>query len=186
MTISPRWQCVAWLSALSLLAGQLPGALEALAWQRDAIADGQWGRMLTAHVAHLDARHLLFNLLGLVVIAELLLEGWRLSDLWSLLLASALGTSLFLWVGEPGLRWYVGMSGALHGLWAGAALLGWLRSRSGLAVLALAVLAAKLLFLDEATGPTPVVTVAHVYGMASGVLWALLRTTPFHRMKHFD
>lgn len=186
MTIAPRWQCVVWLSALSLLAGQLPGALEALAWQRAAIADGQWGRMLTAHVVHLDARHLLFNLLGLVVIAELLLEGWRPADLWSLLLASALGTSLFLWVGEPQLRWYAGMSGALHGLWAGAALLGWLRSRGGLAALALAALAAKLLFLDPSASSTPVVTVAHVYGMASGVLWALLRTAPFPRMKHFD
>jgi rhomboid family GlyGly-CTERM serine protease len=186
MTIAPRWHCVAWLVALSLLANRWPGALEALAWQREAIADGQWLRILTAHLAHLDTRHLAFNLLGLMVIAELLLEDWRLPDLLSLLLVSALGTSLLLWIGEPGLRWYVGMSGVLHGLWAGAALLGWLRQRNRLAAIALAALALKLLLLDPTSGPTQVVGIAHGYGMLSGLLWALVRTVTFHPTGHFD
>jgi rhomboid family GlyGly-CTERM serine protease len=190
MTITPRWHCVAWLLALSLLANRWPGALQALAWQREAIADGQWGRILTAHLAHLDTRHLIFNLLGLVLIAELLLEGWRLRDLLSLLLASALGTSLLLWIGEPGLRWYAGLSGLLHGLWAGAALLGWLRQRNQLAAIALAALALKLLLLDPTSGPTsgptPVVGVAHGYGTLSGILWTLVRTATFHPTRQFD
>lgn len=186
MNISPRWQCVLWLVALSLLAGCLPGGLEALAWQREAIGGGQWGRLLTGHLAHLGLRHLLFNLLGLIVIAELLLEGWRLPALLSLLLASALGTSLFLWVGEPGLRWYAGLSGLLHGLWAGAALIGWLDGRSRLAAVALGALALKLLLLNHAAASVPVVPVAHVYGAASGLLWALVRSAPFPRLNHFD
>ncbi len=186
MKISPRWQCVLWLSALSLLAGLLPRGLEALAWQRDAIADGQWGRILTAHLVHLGPTHLLFNLLGLAVIAELLLEGWRWQDLLSLMLASAVGTSLFLWVGEPELRWYAGMSGALHGMWAGAALAGWLRSRQWLAAGALVALGVKLLALNGGSGAMPVVPVAHVYGAAAGLLWALIRTAPFPRASRFD
>ncbi len=186
MTIAPRWQCVVWLSALSLLAGWLPDGLDALAWRREAIAEGQWGRILTAHFIHLGPRHLLFNLLGLVLIAEWLLKGWRPADLGSLLLASAVGTSLFLWIAEPGLQWYAGMSGALHGLWAGAALAGWLRSRHGVAAVALLALGVKLLVLNEGAAGMPVVPSAHVFGAASGLLWALVRTAPFPRASRFD
>lgn len=186
MKLSARWQCVSWLSALSLLAGLLPEALDFLAWRRDAISEGQWGRLLTGHLVHLDQRHLWFNLLGLLVIAELLLEGWQTKTICSLLLASAAGTSLFLWVGEPGLHWYAGLSGLLHGLWAGGALTGWLGTRRWLFGTALALLATKLLFLNQGSDTIPVLPVSHVYGAASGLLWAWVRSAPFPWSDHFD
>ncbi len=175
MRLSPSWQAGLALAALSLLAGVLPGALPALEWERHAIADGQWARLLTAHVAHLDAHHLLFNLLGLALIIDLLMECWRWHALASLLLFSALGTSLLLWFCEPGLQWYAGLSGLLHGLWAGAALDGCLRRRSLLHAGALLALAIKLGWLNQGAGAMPVLPVAHAYGAASGLLWALLR-----------
>lgn len=179
------------LALLSAASAMLPGALDALAWRRTALDSGQWERLLTAHVAHLGPHHLLFNLLGLLLITELLLERWRGTAIVSLGLASAFGTSFLLWYGEPHLQWYAGLSGMLHGLWAGAALSGWLQSRSRLHLGALAALAAKLVWLNPGTAAMmigsemPVVAVAHLYGAASGLAWAILRRV-WRRLRHLD
>ena len=191
MRWQPRWHACIALGLLSVAATLLPGARTALEWQRAALDGGQGYRLLTAHLSHLGPYHLLFNLLGLLLISELLLECWRGVDIGSLSLASALGTSALLWYGEPGLQWYMGLSGLLHGLWAGAALTGWLQQRSRLHLPALMALAAKLLWLNAGTadiplGPAiPVVAVAHVYGAASGLAWAVLRRV-WRRLRHFD
>lgn len=175
MTLSPRWLAAGALALLALLSGARPESLAALEWQRSAIVDGEWHRVLTAHVAHLDTHHLLFNLLGLAVMVELLMEQWAWVDLATLILVSALGTSLLLWWCEPELRWYAGMSGLLHGLWAGAALHVCLRRRSAIHAAALLALAIKLVWLNHGTGAIPVLPIAHVYGAFSGLLWALMR-----------
>lgn len=189
--LQARWPACAALALLSAAATALPGALAALEWQRAALASGEWTRLLTAHLAHLGLHHLLFNLLGLLLIAELLLERWRAADLLSLGLASALGTSLLLWYFEPDLQWYAGLSGLLHGLWGGAALTGWLRTRAPLPACALGALAVKLAWLNPAVpvavaGPVmPVIAVAHLYGAASGLAWAV-SIRAWRRLRHFD
>lgn len=105
-----------------------PHALTHFRYDRAALSSGEWWRMATGHLVHLNMPHLLFNLLGLFLICELL---WR--DLpWShglgLLLSAAIGTSALLFWLHPELAWYAGLSGALHGLWAGCALAGlWFR-----------------------------------------------------------
>ena len=182
-----RWQLVLALALLSVAATLWPGALAALEWQRTAIDGGDWFRLLGAHVAHLSLRHLLFNLLGLALLAELLMERWHGRDIVSLCLASALGTSLLLWRFEPGLQWYVGLSGLLHGLWGGAALAGWREARSRLHAGALAALAIKLAWLNPAASATdlPVVPDAHLYGAASGLAWATL-IHAWRRLRHLD
>ncbi len=186
--LSPRWHMVVMLALLSVAGTALPGALAALEWHRTAIDGGDWFRLLGAHVAHINARHLLFNLLGLSLLAELLMEHWRGAAIVSLCVASALGTSLLLWHREPDLQWYAGLSGLLHGLWGGAALAGWLDLRSRLHACALAALFAKLIWLNPATGVSadlPVVPVAHLYGASSGLAWAAL-ICAWRRLRHLD
>lgn len=185
MRLSPRWQAGIALAACSVLVGALPGGREALEWERGAIAGGQWWRMLSAHFAHLNAHHLLFNLLGLALLLELLTEGWKWSALATLILCGALGTSLLLWFCEPGLRWYAGLSGLLHGLWAGAAIDACLRRQRWLPAFALLALAAKLAWMNHGSGELPVLPIAHVYGAASGILWALLRHA-YSMLRQFD
>lgn len=187
----------------------MPGARGLLEWQRAALDGGQWLRLMSAHLAHLDSAHLLFNLLGLLLIAELLMERWRAAFLLSLVVTSAMGTSVFLWCFEPQLQWYTGLSVLLHGLWAGAALTGCLRRDGLLPAGALAALAVKLAWLHPALSlmaltpaialppgmlamqalsgvpAQPVVTVAHLYGAFSGFAWAGA-SHAWWRLRHLD
>ena len=77
-------------------------------------------------------------------------------------------------VGRPGVQWYLGISGLLHGAWAaGAATFAVRGQRAGWIMLA--ILAGKLA-LEQRAGASllvagyPVVTVAHLYGVAGGLL----------------
>lgn len=162
------------LAVLSVPGTIATAALPALEWQRAALDAGQWWRLLSGHFAHLNTHHLLFNLLGLALIVDLLLDGWSRAAVIGLAIASALGTGVLLWLLEPQLQWYVGLSGLLHGLWGGAALAGWLRRHQPICLAALVALAFKLTLLNEGLGAMPVVPVAHLYGAASGLLWAAL------------
>ena len=94
---------------------------------------------------------------------------------WLLVLACAtVAIDAGLWWGEPGVQWYVGISGLLHGAWvAGAATVALRGQRQGWIMLA--ALAAKLAFEQRAGASLlmaglPVVTMAHVYGAIGGVL----------------
>jgi len=174
-----RWLFCGVLSLAALLLFWLPSALAGLQWQREALAYGQHWRLLTAHLVHLDALHLLLNLFGLLLICELLWDDMAMNHALTLLLASALGVSLLLWINQPQLRWYAGMSGVLHGLWAGCAGAALLRKKNMFYLGALLLLAAKLAYQsDNQTGSMssmPVVPVAHLYGALSGLVWLALR-----------
>jgi hypothetical protein len=72
----------------------------------------------------LNTIHLLANLAGLLLLCELLWQSLPVRHGLGILFTSTLGVSLMLWSLDPAVSWYVGLSGALHGLWAGCALAG--------------------------------------------------------------
>jgi rhomboid family GlyGly-CTERM serine protease len=146
-------------------------SLHWLMWDREAIGAGQWWRLLTAHLVHLDARHLLLNVFGLVLIVEILCRTMTALDLASLLLTSALGVSGLLWYLQPSLQWYAGLSGVLYGVWAAGAALNWVSGRQKLAVCAWIALVVKLILFNRSITSMAIVSVAHVYGAASGLFW---------------
>ena len=151
-----------------------PALTLALRYERAAIAGGQWWRLATAHWVHLDARHLLLDSAGLVLLWCLYARELRLAQ-WSLVLAVATVTiDAGLWWGDPGLSWYLGISGLLHAAWAAGAAAQLLRGdrRGGLM---LAMLALKLLLelrsgTSLASSAMPVVTLAHRFGALGGLL----------------
>lgn len=161
------------LAVLWLLAAGGPQLLLALRYERAAIQQGDWWRLVTGHWVHLGLRHLLLDSAGLVLLWMLYARELQ-PQRWLLVLAcSSAAIDAGLWWGEPQVQWYVGISGLLHGAWAaGAAALALRRQRAGW--LMLAILAAKLL-LEHRSGASlisaglPVVSAAHLYGALGGL-----------------
>lgn len=104
------------LVALFLLLAALPGAVDLLCYQRDAIAAGQWWRLFTGHFVHLNVSHAIMNAAGTLLLALVLREELPARHWWALVLAAPLLISLGLWWRQPDLVSYVGFSGVLHGL----------------------------------------------------------------------
>lgn len=126
-----KWLFCAGVSFCALGLMAYPNALLDLRYDRAALLSGQWWRGLTGHLVHLNFAHVLLNLAGLILICELLWHRLPWLHGSALLLFSAAGTSFLLWWLHPELAWYAGLSGALHGLWAGCALSGWWGMQSG-------------------------------------------------------
>ncbi len=101
------------LILLHLLQDQLQPLFE---FNRTAIYEGQWWRLVTAHLFHTNNWHLLMNLGGFVLI--MLLHGAYYSNrrfVLNLFLGNLLiGLALLCW--SPDISFYVGLSGWLHAL----------------------------------------------------------------------
>lgn len=152
-------------------------AREAARYQRDAIADGQLWRLVSGHLVHLSVGHLWPNLAALVVIGVLFEDVFRNADWWRLSFVCAATIDLGLYLFDPEVVWYVGLSGVLHGFVAAGALALLLR-REPLGFVLAAGLGGKLLY-EQLAGPIPftaesvggpVVVAAHLYGAAGGAL----------------
>ena len=154
--------------------------MEALKYDRLAIADGEWWRLASGHLTHLGLRHLALNLAGLVLVW--MLVGRRLSGVgW--LLAALLGVIVIdsgFWFLDQQMLWYVGLSGLLHGFLVTGALAGLAEAR-GESVLILLLVLGKIVY-EQLAGPLPgsewssggpVVVNAHLYGAAGGVMAGL-------------
>jgi rhomboid family GlyGly-CTERM serine protease len=149
----------------------------AWSYQRAAIAAGEWWRVLTAHFVHLDANHALLNGLGLVLMLALFARDFSPLRWLAIYLVSALSISLGLYLFDPQVEWYVGASGALHGVMA-AGTLAHLRRRD-LDGWILAVFILAKLSYEQVAGPMPfagaanTLVDAHLYGAIGGLVLAL-------------
>jgi len=183
------WALLGLVAALWLLAAAGSSGVELLCYQRLAIGHGQVWRLLTGHWVHLGVRHLLMDSAGLVLIWALYARTLPPFDWLLLLLGATAAIDAGLWWGEPQVEWYVGISGLLHAAWAAGATAWALRGGIGVraqGVLMLAALAAKLVLERHGSASLfdpsmPVMTAAHAYGAAAGVLGgglAALRLAP--------
>src|ERR1700683_5341640 len=111
---------------------QLGGSatLQALRYDRNALLAGQWWRLASAHLVHLDLRHTVLNGLGLILMWALFVRDYRGRQWFLILLTSAAFIDAGLWFRDSGVEWYVGASGVLHGVMA-AGVLAQLRRRGG-------------------------------------------------------
>ena len=161
---------------------------EVLRYERAAIADGEYWRLLSGHIAHLGFRHLLLNLAGLALVWLLVGRRYRTRH-WILVAAiSVLLMDAGFWFVDAGMRWYVGLSGLLHGLLLAGAIRG-LRSLPVESIVICTLVVAKLAY-EQVAGPLPgaeaaaggaVVVNSHLYGAIGGALstlvfWRRVRT----------
>ncbi|MFC6634731.1 rhombosortase [Microbulbifer taiwanensis] len=104
------------LIASALLQLFYTGSQDWVFFDRAALGEGQWWRLLSGHLVHTNAMHLLLN--GGAVAALWLLHGqfYRVPVYLGLVALLSLVISLGLWAWFPDVALYGGLSGVLHGL----------------------------------------------------------------------
>lgn len=157
-----------------------------LRYEREAVLQGEYWRLLTGHLVHGSWLHLWLNCAGIGLIVALFphhysVRQWLLIALLSL---AAIDIGFVFW--EPQLSWYVGLSGGLHGALAAGGI-AWWRYESKRLATALSVIFVGKLIWEQWQGALPlsggmaVVVDAHLYGALGGViagtiLWMNTRT----------
>src|SRR5580704_19690625 len=139
------------LLLLPVLAGD--AGREALRYDRAALAAGQWWRLLTAHVVHLDFDHAALNSLGLVLMWALFARDYRPAQWLTIVLGAIAAIDAGLWFRDSTVGWYVGSSGALHGVMS-AGTLAHLRRRDLDGWILAAFIVVKLSF-EQGSGALP-------------------------------
>src|SRR2546425_4297500 len=157
---------------LPALAGEAGRVL--LRYERAGLAAGQWWRLLTAHVVHLDLEHAALNSFGLVLMWALFARDYRPRQWLAIVLGAIAVIDCGLWLRDSTVAWYVGSSGALHGVMA-AGTLAHLRRRDLDGWILAAFLVVKLGY-EQWAGALPfsgswagVVVNAHLYGVLGGL-----------------
>ncbi len=155
---------------------------ELLRYQQDMFIKGEYWRVITAHFVHLSWMHTLFNLAGTAIFSALFARHLSVIQWWLVLAFCVPITSIAIYLFNPGMDWYVGFSGVLHGILIAGGILE-LRKLEGndrrLALLVLGVIVAKLLqeqfwggmeTTTEGIIGGKVFVDAHLYGAISGII----------------
>ena len=187
-TVLPREALIRWAPVFVIVLASLAlgfGEEELRAWgryEREALESGEFWRLITAHLVHLSWGHLWLNLAALVLMA-VLFDGLMSASDWVLAgVLSALSIDAGLYLFQPEVVWYVGLSGALHGVMiVGAFAL--LSSYAPLGAILLLGVGGKLFWehlvgpmpFSESTSGGPVLVDAHFYGTIGGLLTQLIR-----------
>lgn len=168
---------VPWL-ALAVLVAAVQAVPDSVVWMRydrTAIGAGEWWRIVSSNFIHLGWGHLVLNVAGLLAIGWLFAEDYTRWQWAFVLLVCSVTSSVGLYLWNPEIEWCVGLSGALHGLFAAGAL-AWVRDGDRMGFGLLAGLGAKLGY-EQFLGAMPfsegvvggsVVTDAHLYGALGG------------------
>ena len=158
-----------------------------LQYQREAVLQGEYWRLVTAHLVHGSTHHLLLNSAGLLLLGALFHDAgyswraWLLIALFSIV-AIDLGFVFF----EPQVGWYLGLSGVLHGALIAGAMAWWRRQPKWLALVLSAYLVGKLTWEQvygalPLSGDMPIVVEAHLYGSLGGALAGFILWVQAHR-----
>ena len=112
---STHWQVPAVITIFAISAAAFGTAgIEILKYDRLAIADGEYWRLLSGHFSHLGPEHLILNIAGLVLV-WLLVGRQYTTRQWTFVTAFSLVIiTLGFWYVDRNLIWYVGLSGLLH------------------------------------------------------------------------
>ncbi|TEW53432.1 rhombosortase [Psychromonas sp. RZ22] len=89
-----------------------------LAYYHSGIENGQLWRLITGHICHTNLSHLILNSVGLLVTISLFIDSFKNKSLLMSSLFSSLFISICLFIFNPSIEWYMGLSGILHALFS--------------------------------------------------------------------
>jgi len=161
------------LAQLSLLSSE-----DWLQFSRAEIESGQWWRFITGNIVHLTWRHWLMNILGLLAIVLVFPNSMRTSTVVWVFLGCCLAVTIGIWFFDEEILWYVGLSGALHGLLVTLIVVDYAQKKHFLNIVLFLALVAKLVW-EWVMGPIPgsvsmaggqVLVQSHLYGFLGGLI----------------
>ena len=170
-----------------ILAWLGPDFSDVLVYDSQAIAQGQLWRIFTAHFVHLGWPHLAMNLFGLYLVFGFFgrCVSW---PVWLLSLAvSSVLISVLIYVFNPEIQRYVGLSGVLHALFMLGGLAD-IKVRRWEGIIFTGLISLKVIYEQwlgplpgsEQTAGGPVLVDAHFYGAVVG---ALVGSIVLYKMK---
>jgi rhomboid family GlyGly-CTERM serine protease len=181
------WLTLLLAGSMAVLFAALGPAPSAWVYDRVALGDGELWRLLSAHLVHSDAGHLLWNMAGLAILGAIvesrLGRGWLLAGL----LAGCLAVDLTLWSALPGMSRYCGLSGALNALLVPTLVglrhqtgpgLSWLIGGGSLLKILIELAAGQALFTHTAWASVPL---AHLAGWILGAALVAVRAITLRR-----
>lgn len=154
--------------------------LPSLVFQKQAIANGEFWRLITGHFFHTNLNHLLLNLAGMWLLWSLHGEYYTAKRYASLVMLAALVTSIGIY-NFSDITQYVGLSGLLHGVFIWGAILDIVNKlKSGyLLLLGVIVKVVHEQFYGASEGVSALINAnvaidAHLWGTIGGVLFFLV------------
>lgn len=152
-------------------------------FNRDLVEQGKVWLLFSGHIVHLNWSHWLLNMAGLAIVAFFFSSHASFIQWLAVILLSASVINIGLWWWMPDIRFYVGLSGVLHGLFLYGALRE-IRFYPASGYVLVTVLIGKLTWeffngalpgSQEMTGGR-VLTEAHLLGAIGGILvWLVER-----------
>ena len=151
--------------------------LDALRFERAAIAGGEPWRLWSGMFVHLGFSHATLNIVLVTAALIVFPGGIGQRVVWVVLCVSLLLTGPLIWWVAPMTVWYAGLSGPLHGVFFGCALIGTVEDAPGCSWVLLAV--TTKLALEWAAGPLPgavaltggpVASDTHLVGALAGLI----------------
>lgn len=166
------------VTALAIaLYGLLGATPEALVFDRVAIDQGEWWRLISAHLVHSDFEHAFWDIVAFALIGALLEQSGTARTLVAAA-TSALLIDAWLWWGMAPLRWYCGLSGVINTLLTLLFYRLWRETRSPWVGVCALVYGLKLL-VEALSGSAlltatawPSLPSVHVTGLAAAVVFA--------------
>lgn len=154
-----------------------------LVFQRHAINDGELWRIITGNLVHTNIPHLIMNIAGLWLFWMLFDENLTALLLYFSLFVTGLAVGIGIYLFNPELIWYAGLSGSLYGLYIIGATSA-LCNKDYISSIPVLILIPGKLFMDatqkgmsnvsaELIG-APVATDAHLYGFLSAIFISIL------------
>ncbi len=158
---------------------QALGFDDLLDFDRPLINAGSWWLLITGHLCHLDWQHLILNNAALLIIWELFYRGYSPIKAVFEFFTLGLVISFCIYLFNPQIQWYVGLSGILHGLFVIGIAKDIFRKNWISIVVAFGFIA-KIVW-EQSVGITTgflfendsVLVDAHLYGAIGGLIFAL-------------